>query len=129
MLGQRAMKMNQWQCKDRGENMLSLSGHRTMYCEVIIIIMGACGLKCNRIDYSHRICIWLSGKERKRNVSLWTPYMRVAVICIWGEEEAIKRPNWWSRGMLFWEWRADIELRGVGVSCRVVLFWELVRAA
>ena len=31
--------------------------------------------------------------------------------------------------VLFWEQRADIELRGVGVSCRVVLFWELVRVA
>ena len=33
------------------------------------------------------------GKRKKRNASLWTPYMRVVVICIWGEE-AIKRPNW-----------------------------------
>ena len=30
--------------------------------------------------------------------------------------------------MLFREWRADIELRGVGASCRVMLFRELVRA-
>ena len=88
-----------------------------------------CGLKCNRIDYSHRVCVWPSGKERKRNVSLWTPYMQVAVICIWGEKEAIKWPNWRGRGVLFWERRADIELRGVGTSCRVVLFWELVWAA
>ena len=94
-----------------------------------LMIMGACSLKHNRIDYSHRICVWPSEKEKKRNVSLWTPYTRVAVICIWGEEEVIKRPNWWGRGVLFWEQRADIELRGVGASCRVVLFWELVQAA
>ena len=49
--------------------------------------------------------------------------MRVAVICIWGEE-AIKRPNWQGGQVLFWEQRADIEFRGVGASCRVVLFWE-----
>ena len=33
---QRAMKINQWQCKDRRENVLCQSGHGTMYCEVII---------------------------------------------------------------------------------------------
>ena len=55
------------------------------------------GLKSNGIDYSHHVCVWPSGKEKKRNVSLWTPYMRVVVICIWGEE-AIKRPNWRGRG-------------------------------
>ena len=59
--------------------------------------MKTCGLKSNGIDYSHCVCVWPSGKEKKRNVSLGTPYMQVVVICIWGEE-AIKRPNWQGRG-------------------------------
>ena len=86
-----------------------------------------CGLKSNGIDYSHHICVWPSGKEKKRNVSLWTPYMRVAVICIW-EEEAMKKTKLVRLGVLFWEWRADTKLRGVGASCRVVLLWKLVQA-
>ena len=39
------------------------------------------------------------------------------------EENSLAR-----EGVLFWERRADIELRGVGVSCRVVLLWKLVQA-
>ena len=61
--------------------------------------MGACDLKSNGIDYSHHICVWPSGKEKKRNVSLWTPYMRIDLICIW-REEPIKRPNWRGRGVI-----------------------------
>ena len=76
-------------------------------------ILQSCSLKSNGIDYSHCVCVWPSGKEKKMDVSLWTPYMRLEVICIWGEKGAIKRPNWCGLGVLFWEWRADIELRGV----------------
>ena len=47
--------------------------------------------------------------------------MRIDLICIW-REEPIKRPNWRGRGCYSESGRADIELRGVGVSCRVVLF-------
>ena len=74
-------------------------GDGLIILEEYTIDIPECGIKSNGIDYSHRVCVWPSGKEKKRNVSLWTPYMRVAVICIWGEE-AIKRSNWRGRHVI-----------------------------
>ena len=94
------------------------------------MIMGECGLKYNRIDYSHRVCVRPSGKEKKEECEFVDSlYVSSGNLHMRRKRSYKKIKLVWTGVVLFWERRADIELRGVGASCRVVLFWELVRVA